>query len=93
MEYRLLNFIIFSNLFYANCLGFIPKQNINKIYLCVGVTCIQMLAIDRNLLKELLQSIGIPNAQILLTLIIAKFSNKIKICKEIKTSEEREKFE
>ena len=56
--YRLLNFILYSHLFYSNCLGFIPNENM-KNYVCDGMTCIQMLVADWNLLKEALHSKGI----------------------------------
>ena len=90
--YRLLNFIAYSHLFYANCLGFIKNEDVAK-YICDGITIIQMLEIDWNLLKDALQSKGIQIIQIYLNLIFDRVSEKIKNCKEIKTTEEREKFE
>jgi len=90
--YRLLNFIVYSHLFYANCLGYISNENLAK-YICEGMTLIQMLETDWNLLKDALQSKGIQIIQIFMNLIFDKLSVKIKNCKEIKTSEEREKFE
>jgi len=90
--YRLLNFILYSHLFYSNCLGFIKNENMNN-YLCDGMTCIKMLVTDWNLLKDSLQSKGIQIIQIFMNMIFDKISEKLKNCKEIKTSEEREKFE
>ena len=90
--HRLLNFILYSHLFYFNCLDFISNENISK-YLCDGMTCIQMLEMDWNFLKDALQSRGIKIIQIFINLIFDKISEKIKNCKEIKTIEELEKFE
>ena len=90
--YRLLNFIAYSHLFYANCLGFISNENVAK-YICDGMTLIQMLEKDWNLIKDALQSKGIQIIQIFMNFIFDKLSEKIKNCKEIKTTEEREKFE
>ena len=53
--YRLLNFIVYSHLFYANCLGFISNDNVKK-YICEGMTLIQMLEVNWSLLKDALQS-------------------------------------
>ena len=90
--YRLLNFILYSHMFYANCLGFITNENLAK-YLCDGMNCIQMIEKDWNLLKDSLQSKGIQIVQIFMNLIFDKIAEKLKNCKEIKTTEEREKFE
>ena len=90
--YRLLNFIAYSHLFYANCLGFISNENLAK-YVCDGMNIIQMIETDWNLLKDALQSKGIQIIQIFMNLIFDKLSDKIKNCKEIKSAEEREKFE
>ena len=90
--YRLLNFILYSHLFYANCLGFIPNDIVSR-YVCDGMTCIQMIEEDWNFLQDALKSKGIQNIQIFLNLIFEKLSEKIKNCKEIKTVAEQEKFE
>ena len=90
--YRLLNFILYSHLFYSNCLGFIKNEDMNK-YISDGMTCIKMLVTDWNFLKDTLQSKGIQIIQIFMNMIFDKICEKLKACKEIKTNEEREKFE
>ena len=90
--YRLLNFILYSHLFYSNCLGFIKDEDMNK-YISDEMTCIEMLETDWNILKVELQSKGIQIIQIFLNLIFDKLSEKIKNCKEIITMEDRDKFE
>ena len=89
--YRLLNFILYSHLFYANCLGFIKNEDMEK-YICDGMTCIQMMEKDWNDLKDALKSKGISIIQIFINLIFDKLVEKLKNCKEIKTLDERDKF-
>ena len=90
--YRLLNFILYSHLFFANCLGIISDEEMNK-YVCDGMTYLEMLETDWNLLKDGLQSKGVEIIQIFMNMIFTKISDKLKNCKEIKTSEERDEFE
>ena len=90
--YRLLNFILYSHLFYSNCLGFISEEKL-KNYIVDGMTCLQMIKIDWNLLKDALQSKGIQIIQIFMNLIIPKICEKLKNCKFMKSNEERENFE
>ena len=90
--YRLLNFIAYSHLFYANCLGFIKNEKMNE-YLCDGMTCIQMIEMDWKLLSEALLAKGIQRIQIFMNLIFDEFSKKLKECKKFKDLQEREKFE
>ena len=90
--YRLLNFILYSHLFYANCLGFISNESMSK-YICDGMSCIEMLEVDWNLLKDELKSKGIQTIQIFLNLIFNKISKKLVSIKEIQTIKEHEKLE
>ena len=90
--YRLLNFILYSHLFYANCLGFISNDDLSK-YLCDKMTCIEMLEKDWIVLKDALKLKGIYIIEIFINLIFNKLSEKIKNCKEIKSIKDQEKFE
>ena len=90
--FRLLNFILYSHLFFANCLGIISDKDMNN-YVCDGMTCIEMLEINWDLLKNALISKGVEIIQIFMNMIFYKISEKIKNCKEIKTNEKREEFE
>lgn len=53
--YRLLNFILYSHLFYANCLHFLSDENM-KEYICEEMSCLEMIITDWNYLKNALQS-------------------------------------
>ena len=90
--YRLLSFILYSHLFYSNCLGFISNENMKK-YICDGMTCIKMILVNWNILKDALQSKSIQIIQIFMNLIFNKLVDKLKNCKEIKSLQERENFE
>ena len=90
--YRLLNFILYSHLFFANCLGIVSDEDMNK-YVCDGMSYIQMLETDWDLLKDALFSKGVQIIQVFMNMIFYKVSEKIKNVKEIKTNEDREKFE
>ena len=90
--YRLLNFILYSHVFFSNCLGFIKNENMNN-YICDGMTCIKMLVTDWNILKDALQSKGIQIIQIFFNMIFNKLAEKLKNCPELKTIEAREQFE
>ena len=90
--YRLLNFILYSHLFFSNCLGYIDDENMNK-YTCEGLSCIEMMEIDWDLLKDALQSKGIKVIQIFMNLIFDKICKKLQNCKQIKSLEGIEKFE
>ena len=90
--YRFLNFILYSHLFYANCLRFIRNEDMSK-YVCDGMNCIEMIEKDWNLLQDLLQSKGIQRIQIFMNQIFDKISEKLKNYKVKKALEEREKFE
>ena len=90
--YRILNFILYSYLFYANSLGFISNENI-KNYTCDEMTCFDMLEIDWNILKDELRQKGILNIHIFMDIIFDNFYKKVMYCKKLQTLEERNKFE
>ena len=91
--FRLLNFILYSHLFFSNCLGYISDDELKKNYLCDGMTCIDMIEINWDLLKDNLQSKYGIVIQIFMNLIFEDLSELIKNCKLIKTNKERENFE
>ena len=90
--YRLLNFILYSHLFFGHCLGYITDDNMNK-YICEGLSCIKMLEIDWDFLDDSLQSKGIKVIQIFMNMIFYKIINRLITYKEIKNLEDLEKCE
>jgi len=90
--YRLLNFISYSHLFFAYCLGYISEENM-KQYLIKDMDIIQIIKSDWNLLKESLQKKNVGSIQIFMNMIFRKLSNLIKDCKMLKNLKQREIFE
>ena len=90
--YRLLNFILYSHLFFSNCLGIISDEEM-KNYVSDEMTCLEMIEVDWDLLKDALISKGVQTIQVFMNMIFYKISEKIKNCKLIKTNEDRIKFE
>ena len=90
--YRLLNLVIYSNIFFANCLGFIPDEKLND-YTSNDMTIMNIIETDWNILKDCLQTKGVQNIQVFMNMIFSKFCELLNNCKTMKTTEEREKFE
>jgi hypothetical protein len=100
INYRLLNFILYSHLFYSNCLGYITEKNMNKYIFyktdendkSETMTCIERMLLDWNILKEELKLKGIQ-IQIFMNLIFTNISKKLKQFNEFKENKDREIFE
>ena len=90
--YRLLNFVLYSHVLFANCLGFITDDKLNE-YVCTDMTIINMIETDWNILKDCLQTKGVQNIQVFMNMIFNKLCELLNNCKIMKTTEEREKFE
>ena len=92
ITYRLLNFLLYSHLFYANCLDYIPDDQL-KNYLHENMKCIEIMQKDWNFLKEALEAKNITSIQIFINLIFKRLSESIKNCSQMKKQNERDKFE
>ena len=90
--YRLLNLVIYSHIFFANCLGFIPDEKLNY-YTSNDMTIMNIIETDWNILKDCLQTKGVQNIQVFMNMIFSKLCELLNNCKIMKTTEEREKFE
>ena len=91
--FRLLHFVLYSHLFFLNCLGYLSEEELKKKYLCDGMTCVEMIMTNWDILKENLEiKYGIV-IQIFMNLIFDKLTEKLKSCKLIKTNVERDNFE
>ena len=92
ITYRLLNFLLYSHLFYANCLDYIPDDQLQN-YLHEKMKCIEIMQNDWNFLKEALEAKNITSIQIFINLIFKRLSESIKNCGQMKKQNERDKFE
>jgi len=92
ITYRLLNFLLFNHLFYANCLDYISSKDL-KNYLHENMSCLEIMKKDWDLLKEALEMKSITLIQIFLNLIFKRLSDLIKDCKPMTEEKDRDEFE
>ena len=92
LSYRILNYIIYSHLFFANCLKFIDGNKL-KNYLVLNMTCIEIIEQDWDFIKEILQQKGIQSIEIFMNLIFKRLSDLIKNCDCFTTENLRNSFE
>ena len=90
--YRLLNLVIYSQLFYAHCLGYITDEDLD-LYVSKDMTIMDMIETDWNIIKDCLQTKGVQIIQVFMNMIFKELCDKLANCKNLKTSKEREKFE
>ena len=90
--YRILNFISYCHLFFSYCLGYISKENMKKC-LVQNMSILKIIETDWNSLNESLQQRNIGSIQIFMNMIFKRLSQKIKDCKYLSKSEERDNFE
>ena len=77
LSFRILHYIIYSHIFFANCLDYISKNDLKK-YLIEGMNCIQIIEKDWGFIENLLQQKGIKSIQIFMNLIFKRVSEIIK---------------
>ena len=90
--YRLLNYVIYSHIYFAYCLGFISDETLNE-YICKDMTIIDMIVTDWNILKDCLQTKGVQTIQIFMNMIFGKLCELLINCKNMDISENRDNFE
>ena len=91
--YRLLNYILYSHLFFANTLGYISDEDMQKECLVDKMTCLEMMVQNWKLLEDALKLKNINLIQVFMNLIFKDLSAKLKECKMISKNEDREKVE
>ena len=92
LSYRILNYIFYSHLFFANCLDLINDAELKK-YLVKDMKCIDILEKDWEIIGEILRLKGINSIQIFMNLIFKKLSTLIKECNCFTTDNSRNSFE
>ena len=80
LSYRILNYILYSHLFFANCLDYISDDDLKQKYLVKDMECIEIIEKDWEFIQEILQQKGIQSIQIFMNLIFKRFSDLIKKC-------------
>ena len=82
ISYRLLNFILYNQLFFANCLGYISNEELKNI-LVEGMNCLEIIQSNWNLLEEALKEKNISSIQAFLNLIFNDITQLISNCELI----------
>jgi hypothetical protein len=93
ISYRLLNFILFNHIFFANCLGYISDIDLEKNFLINGMNCLEIIQSNWNILEEALNEINISSIQAFMNLILKDISELISNCKIIEDKNELIQFE
>ena len=92
LSYRILNFVIYSHLFFANCMEFIEEDDF-KNCLVNEMKCIEIIEKDWYFIEDILKRKGINSIQIFMNLIFKRISNLIKNCDYFKDNNSRNMFE
>ena len=93
LSYRILNYILYSHLFFANCLDYISDDDLKQKYLVKDMGCIEIIEKDWEFIQEILQQKGIQSIQIFMNLIFKRFSDLIKKCEYFEKDQPRNEFE
>ena len=93
LTFRLLNFINYSHLFFANCLGYISSSQLENNFLAKDYSITKMLEKDWDLMKEILNQKGIQSIQIFMNLIFIRVSKLINNCPYLQIEYDRNIFE
>ena len=92
VSYRVLQFVVYSNIYYANILGYIKDDEI-KGFIPDELNILDMIILNWNYLKKALDLKGINHIQIFMNLIYPKLSELIINCPLLNTIELRKDFE
>ena len=83
ITYRLLNFILYSFLFYSNIKGDLSDKHLKK-YIIDSMTCFEMMEEDWKLMETNLQKYNIRSVEIFLNLIFDDIIEKLIKCPNLK---------
>ena len=89
--YRLLNFILYSHIFFGNCFDFINNKDLEQY--CIINNIPDIIQNNWNLLKKALKEESIENIEIFMNQIFPYLSELINKQKAFNSLEERNKFE
>ena len=93
ISYRLLNFILYNHLFYANCLKYINDEYLKNNFHINDMNCIETIQSNWNLLEESLKEKGITSIQAFLNLIFKDLSELISNCELLEKESDLIQFE
>ena len=89
ISFRLLHFITYSHLFFANFMGCISDYLLLNNCLVKEMTCLQIIEKDWDIMKDILNQKGIQSIQVFMNLIFGRISDLIKNCVYCSKEEDR----
>ena len=92
LPFRILNYILYSHLFFSYLLGYLSEENLNS-YIPSDFSCIKIINKNWEIIQTLLNEKGITEIKIFMNIVFIKISNLIKIIEDMSTIEKRQEFE
>ena len=92
LSFRLLNYILYSHLFFSNILGNISDEDM-KLYTHGDFTCFRMIEKNWEMIEAILNEKGINNIKSFMNIIFDKFAELMSAIDDMSTIEKRQNFE
>ena len=92
LSFRLLNYILYSHLFFSNILGNISDEDM-KLYTHGSFTCFRMIEKNWEMIETILNEKGINNIKSFMNIIFDKFAELMSGIDDMSTIEKRQNFE
>ena len=77
LPFRILNYILYSHLFFSNLLGYLSEENLNS-YISYDFSCIKIINKNWEIIQTILNEKGITDIKIFMNIVFIKISNLIK---------------
>ena len=92
LSFRILNYILYSHLFFSNLLGYLSDENLNQ-YTHGEFTCIRTIEKNWEIIQTILSEKGINNIKVFMNIIFDKIKDLMKDIEDITSIEKRTEFE
>ena len=92
LSFRLLNYILYSHLFYSNLLGYISDKDL-ETYIHGESNCIKLIEKNYEIIQTILKEKGINNIKSFMNIIFDKITELMRNIEDMSTIEKRQEFE
>ena len=92
LSFRILNYILYSHIFFSNILGNISDED-TKLYTHGDFTCYKLLEKNWEIIENILNKNGINNIKIFMNIIFEKLCEYMEKIEDMSTIEKRHNFE
>ena len=92
LSFRIMNYILYSNLFFSNLLGYLSDEDMN-LYTHGEFTCIGIIEKNWELIQVILDEKGINNIKHFINIIFEKIVEFMSSIEDMTTIEKRQEFE